>query len=185
MLSDRCCINLGDQGWLAPQELLSCDTANSGCDGGQANLALDYIVSANGLVKEDCFPYAASNLACPQECHDNSNWAAAHVCDCNAYTTLSGSAEIMSAIANGPVTLGFFFCRSFLSYKDGIYQCDCLPPGDAILTARAIGYATQPFLHYVMYNSWGDHGTFKIRASHCGVSGSFPELNTACTSLVA
>lgn len=35
MMSYGCCVAKGDQGWLSPQELVSCDKGNSGCNGGQ------------------------------------------------------------------------------------------------------------------------------------------------------
>eukprot|EP01022_Parablepharisma_sp_SALTPOND_P011722 TRINITY_DN1497_c0_g1_i5.p1 TRINITY_DN1497_c0_g1~~TRINITY_DN1497_c0_g1_i5.p1 ORF type:complete len:269 (-),score=-12.09 TRINITY_DN1497_c0_g1_i5:427-1233(-) len=44
VVSDRCCLQNRDFGWLSPQELISCDTIkNSGCKGGLAAEALQYI----------------------------------------------------------------------------------------------------------------------------------------------
>ena len=40
---------------LAPQQLVSCDTEDSGCNGGWPTNAYDYIESIGGMVQEtDC-----------------------------------------------------------------------------------------------------------------------------------
>ena len=57
MLSDRCCLMKSDAGWLAPQELVSCDRSSNGCHGGQLDSPANYFRRNHGLVPEKCFPY--------------------------------------------------------------------------------------------------------------------------------
>lgn len=54
---------------LSEQELISC--AGDGCNGGDAMDGLEYIVN-NGIVSEDCFPYAAYGLECNMKCSNPS-----------------------------------------------------------------------------------------------------------------
>jgi len=43
---------------LSPEDLVSCDTDNYGCQGGYLNLAWDYLVNT-GAVTDACEPYLA------------------------------------------------------------------------------------------------------------------------------
>jgi cathepsin B len=57
-LSDRLCIatNGATNVVLSPQNLVSCDSSNYGCNGGYLNLAWAYFVK-NGVASESCQPY--------------------------------------------------------------------------------------------------------------------------------
>ena len=41
---------------LAPQQLVSCDTSDAGCNGGWPTTAYDYVESAGGMVTETDYP---------------------------------------------------------------------------------------------------------------------------------
>ena len=174
MLSDRCCMNIGDNGWLAPQELVSCDSTNAGCQGGGLTSPVAYMLAHKGLVREECFPYQAADIPCAKKCADGSDFKAAHVCDCKDPRTCSGINGMKACLTSGPVTLGFFVCRSFLTYKSGIYHCDCTEylGGHAVL---AMGYGAEPECHYTVKNSWGtvwgDKGYFDIACETCRIYG--------------
>ncbi len=104
MLSTRCCMQGKDHGWLAPQELVSCDKTNSGCSGGWASLALKYVISKKGLVHEACYPYKGANAACPNQCTDGKNWGASHVCNCvGGFKTCNTIAKMKTCLQSGPV----------------------------------------------------------------------------------
>jgi len=187
MLSDRCCMQGHDNGWLAPQELVSCDKKSKGCSGGWCTWALDYVKTVNGMVKEACFPYKASNAACPTKCADGSDWKGAHVCACPSYKTCVGVESVKSCLQKGPVTLAFGVCRSFMNYKSGVYKCDC---GGSYLGLHAVlgmGYSDEGAAHYVVRNSWGTSwgmsGYFHIGVNECGISGTYPNGNVACETV--
>jgi cathepsin B len=61
-LSDRFCV--ASKGKvdkvLSVEELVSCDYANSGCNGGWIGDAFNYFQS-KGIVEDSCFPYTAGN----------------------------------------------------------------------------------------------------------------------------
>eukprot|EP00830_Metopus_es_P013185 TRINITY_DN315_c2_g1_i3.p1 TRINITY_DN315_c2_g1~~TRINITY_DN315_c2_g1_i3.p1 ORF type:complete len:336 (+),score=62.91 TRINITY_DN315_c2_g1_i3:101-1009(+) len=174
MLSDRCCLHSSDKGWLAPQELVSCDKASHGCQGGSLTSPVSYFQKAGGLVPNPCFPYKAQNVPCPNKCVDGKDFKAAHVCKCSSPTNCSGTSGIKSCLAKGPVTIGFSVCKSFMNYKSGIYKCDCptYVGGHAVLV---MGHSDSPECHFTVKNSWGtswgDHGYFKIACTTCKLQG--------------
>lgn len=175
MLSFRCCISGKDQGWLSPQELVSCDKADYGCRGGYLDTPMRYVQTHNGLVKEECFPYVARDVVCPSKCANGSNWRDAHVCDCRAYKSCLKTQGMKNCLKDGgPATFGFTVRNSFSYYKSGIYRCDtsAIRGGHAV---TAMGYSDTPVCHYIVKNSWGagwgDHGYFKIACDTCDIRG--------------
>lgn len=181
MLSDRCCLNGKDHGWLSPQEIVSCDKKSDGCKGGWSDSALNYSKTVHGLVPESCFPYKAKDLRCPKVCEDGKNWQDSHVCECQGeYRTLRNEEEIKAALANGPVVLAFDVCRSLFNYKAGIYKCDCTNY-IGIMTILAVAYKTtsQGQCYYVIKfpwsTTWGMRGFLEMFCNTCGISGKYPK----------
>ena len=188
MLSDRCCLKGKDQGWLSIQELVSCDKKSNGCSGGWCTWALDYAKSVKGLVSESCFPYKAANAPCPTQCTDGKPWAGAHVCNCPEYKICVGVDALKTCLKDGPVTVAFGVCRSFFSYKTGVYKCDCGGNYVGLHAVLAMGYSDAPECNYRVRNSWGttwgNQGYFNIACVQCGISGTYPNGNVACTKIV-
>ena len=174
MLSDRCCIMVQDHGWLAPQELVSCERSSHGCSGGYMSSPINYMESHGGLVPEACYPYQAKDLSCPSKCVDGKDWKSSHICKCKG-RSCSSINSMKSCLKTGPVTYAFDVCRSFFAYKTGIYHCDCngnYLGGHAVL---AVGYSETPECHFITKNSWsnvwGDKGYFKMACNTCDLSG--------------
>ncbi|TNV78533.1 hypothetical protein FGO68_gene16093 [Halteria grandinella] len=74
-LSDRFCIH-GEDVVLAPQDPVSCDQNNYGCDGGYLNLVWQYFQNV-GVVSEGCWPYASQSgdaPACRSTCTNGAAW---------------------------------------------------------------------------------------------------------------
>lgn len=57
-------ITTGELISLSEQELVDCDTSNSGCDGGLMDNAFEFIMSNGGMDTEDDYPYLASSGKC-------------------------------------------------------------------------------------------------------------------------
>eukprot|EP00826_Nyctotherus_ovalis_P060967 TRINITY_DN8625_c0_g1_i3.p1 TRINITY_DN8625_c0_g1~~TRINITY_DN8625_c0_g1_i3.p1 ORF type:complete len:299 (-),score=68.00 TRINITY_DN8625_c0_g1_i3:83-979(-) len=184
MLSDRCCLEKSDKGWLSVQELISCDSGSFACYGGGLHTPIKYIKSAGGLVQENCFPYQERNVTCLDKCTDGSDWKKAHVCNCSESKTCYQIQGIKSCLASGPTPVGFSVCQSFMSYKSGIYACDCGEGKDKDYIGNhatmAVGYSESPTCHLYMKNSWGtgwgDNGYFNMTCETCKMSGG-----TVCT----
>ena len=172
--SDKCCLQNKDNGWLAPQELVSCDNEeNEGCDGGLAATAFKYI-SANGLVPEACYPYVAADDDCPTACEDGKDWESAHVCKCKAVVDCGTLPLMKECLKKGPIAARMKVYRDFVSYKSGVYcwdQKSSFAGGHAV---RCVGYSDTPRPNLVCTNSWGsswgDRGYFAIAAEEeCGL----------------
>ena len=187
MLSDRCCMQGHDHGWLAPQELVSCDKKSNGCSGGWCTYALNYVKSVKGLVPESCFKYKGSNSICPSKCEDGKAWSSSHVCNCPSYNSCTGVSGVKSCLQKGPATLAFGVCRSFMNYKSGVYKCDCGSSYLGLHAVLGVGYSDSPSAHYHVRNSWGtswgQSGYFDIGVNECGISGTYPNGNVACSSV--
>jgi len=183
MLSDRCCLHSADHGWLAPQELVSCDIRNDGCSGGWPTWALQYVIDNKGLVPETCYKYQGTNQKCPGKCDDGTDWTKAHVCNCQGLKQCLGVENLKKCLTTGPVAVTFEVCPSFFGYRNGIYKCDCVG-GAGLHTVTATGYSDTPECHWVVRNSWGsvwgDNGYFKIACKSCGMDGKYPNGNAMC-----
>ena len=53
---------------LSTQQLTSCDTGNSGCNGGWTTTAYDYIEQVGGLVQESAYPYVSGATGLSYSC---------------------------------------------------------------------------------------------------------------------
>jgi len=183
MLADRCCLDSGkDYGFLSVQELISCDHKSYGCQGGSPLWALEYIVRVGGLVPESCFPYKAQNLPCPNKCVNGTPLENARVCPCKGSKQCIGVENMKTCLKSGPITVGFYVPRSFLSYQSGIYKCDGSSLG--LHVAVAIGYSDDPECHWIMRNSWGTRwgmqGYVHMACQTCGSHGTYPNGNFMC-----
>ena len=74
--SDRLCIatNGATNVVLSPQDMVSCDTGNMGCNGGYLNRAWNFL-QTTGIVSDACYPYTSfdgSSSACKTKCVDGS-----------------------------------------------------------------------------------------------------------------
>ncbi len=181
--SDRCCIQSRDKGWLSPQELLSCDTGSFGCSGGGLNSPVKYILANNGLVSDACYPYLGKKTACPTRCNNGAAWASSHTCRCGKVVSCAGTMGIKSCLMKGPVTIGFSVCQSFMSYRSGIYKCDCKSYIGGHATV-VMGYSDAPECNYYVKNSWGRqwgiNGYFNIACTTCNLSAG-----PACEQITA
>jgi C1A family cysteine protease len=187
MLASRCCLHNEDQGWLSPQELVSCDKKNNGCNGGSPYYALLYIIEEEGLVHDECFPYKANKVHCPKKCEDGKNWDDNHVCKCHGITECKNTLKMKGCLTTGPIAAGFGVCQSFLNYKSGIYTCDCQASYLGYHAILIQGYSDEPKCHWIVRNSWGenwgDHGYFKIECKTCGIDGELGGANMMCNKV--
>jgi len=172
MVNDRCCMEVKDYDFLSPQELVSCDRSNNGCNGGIRDYAINYVIR-NGLVPESCYRYLARDTSCPNKCDDGSNWADAHVCKCTRKVDCRGPQAMAKCLESGPVSTGFYVYQDFLYYKSGIYKWNRQGGSLGGHAVRCIGYATEPESHWICANSWGVKwgmdGYFLIAVGECGI----------------
>lgn len=186
--SDRLCI--ASKGAvnvvLSPEDLVSCDKNNYGCDGGYLNYAWTYLTTY-GAVTDECFPYTAGDGTAPKCATKCTDGSAFKKYKCKAGTTAHPTtvANIKTEIyANGPVEGGFTVYEDFFNYKSGVYShvSGGVAGGHAI---KVLGWGTEKGVDYwLCANSWGtgwgESGYFKIKQGDSGINAQM----YACTPSV-
>mmetsp|Transcript_34657 Transcript_34657/g.40113 ORF Transcript_34657/g.40113 Transcript_34657/m.40113 type:complete len:318 (-) Transcript_34657:26-979(-) len=131
---------------LSEQELVDCVTTCSGCNGGLANLAYDWLVS-NYMCTGASYKYVAKKSTClASSCskvdHDSGS------------TILStGEKGIMSQLDIGPVSISVD-ASTWSSYRGGIMETGCGQNTNHAVVVSA--YATDSKGGYwIIRNSWG------------------------------
>ena len=168
----RLCIAGGDKVVLSPQDSVSCDKANLGCQGGYLPRTWNYY-KTTGLVTENCFLYTSQKgtvEACITECKDGSEWKKYKISDYNSFRGVNAIRK--EILENGPVQTGFTVYNDFMSYKSGIYKhvSGSALGGHAVII---IGWGVEEGVEYwIAQNSWdknwGENGYFRIKTGECG-----------------
>jgi cathepsin B len=173
MMSDRFCIASKEKlnVTLAPQDLVSCDTGDYGCQGGVlSNMWLYY--ASIGTVSEQCWPYESikgDEPPCRATCVDEKIPFKKYLVRSDSLGLLSdASAAMQDLYTNGPFLTGFTVYQDFMSYKSGVYQhvTGGMLGGHAV---KIIGYGTDSksgLDYWLVANSWnvdwGQNGYFMI-----------------------
>jgi C1A family cysteine protease len=152
---------------LSEQVMVSCDTANQGCNGGYPDEAANYIKNP-GLPVDSCFSYTATDAPCANAC---ANWQATAYKATNwgyAATVSPDADSIKSALATyGPLTTTMMVYEDLFYYSSGIYKytSGSRQGGHAILI---VGY-DDGGQYFIVKNSWGtswgENGYFRIAYS--------------------
>ena len=124
-LSDRFCIGSSSKVnvVLSPQDLVSCDPNDFGCEGGYLEKAWEYM-SGTGIVTDECYPYTAGGGTqgkCKSKCKKSKQTFTKYKANtAKAFDTPKAiQAEIL---LNGPIETGFDVYEDFMSYTGGIYE---------------------------------------------------------------
>ncbi|CAD2217099.1 cysteine peptidase B [Angomonas deanei] len=137
---------------LSEQQLVSCDTSDSACNGGLMEYAFDWLLeNRNGYIyTEESYPYASGNGATPK-CQDNHTFGA----------YISGSVfveqneTVMEAwlAEHGPLAIAVD-ANAFLSYNGGVLEdCGAFRINHGV---TLVGYNNSaPVPYWIIKNSWG------------------------------
>ncbi|XP_031110564.1 ervatamin-B-like [Ipomoea triloba] len=136
---------------LSEQQLVDCDKASKGCDGGSMNAAFKYVAGNKGIATEANYPYTAKKAACDAK---KASVAAAKIGGFQSVPPKS-EAGLMKAVANQPVSVAIDgSAKEFQFYKSGVFSTGCttkLNHGVA-----AVGYGElQGKKFWLIKNSWG------------------------------
>eukprot|EP00252_Welwitschia_mirabilis_P023993 TRINITY_DN6945_c0_g1_i1.p1 TRINITY_DN6945_c0_g1~~TRINITY_DN6945_c0_g1_i1.p1 ORF type:complete len:366 (+),score=93.59 TRINITY_DN6945_c0_g1_i1:72-1169(+) len=136
---------------LSEQQLVDCDSTNSGCNGGIMDNAFKYIMETGGLAPEDVYPYMAEESTC------DSKLQATGLVTIDGYKDVPPNNEkaLKKAVAAQPVSVAIEAGGSnFQFYHKGIFTGKCgtqLDHGVAI-----VGYGSEGGKDYwIVRNSWG------------------------------
>ncbi|XP_053320732.1 uncharacterized protein LOC128492263 [Spea bombifrons] len=176
VVESRLCLKNGNLVQLSEQQLVDCDTSDSGCCGGMPLLALQY-VTEKGVMKSQDYEYTQKKFTClykPDE---------AITLNVTKYYGVPGEDNIASSVASeGPIIVGFGVDTEFFFYVKGVYDGSCAPyPNHAIII---VGYGTEYDKnnednnedYWLIKNSWGEqwadegYGKIKRNVNKCSIA---------------
>lgn len=175
---------------LSEQQLVDCDTSNSGCGGGWPQRAYAYVHAAGGLVPWSDYQYRFVQGQCnvPQsnEKVQVSGWNVISKYPIGA-PAFGNEAAMASAIANGPMSVCLDSSK-WQSYSGGILGKGCgrkinhcvqlVGAGVTVKNGKKKGY-------WIIRNSWGadwgNNGYAKIKfgTNACGITKDATTVNIA------
>jgi len=136
---------------LAPQQIVDCDSSDSGCEGGDPPTAYQYIESAGGLEDESNYPYTGED----GNCNFNQADVAVSISSWKYGTTNSDETTMMNnLVAIGPLSI-CVYAEPWQEYTGGVLMAsDC--QGQIDHCVQLVGYdMTQSTPFWSVRNSWG------------------------------
>jgi len=167
---------------LSPEDLVTCDTKDAGCQGGQLPAAWNFLTNT-GVVSDDCLPYKSGTgtaSECSTTCKGSGEYKKYKATGAKA---IRGVANMQKEImTNGPIQVAFKVYKSFMTYKSGVYKkkfYEFLPEGGHAV--KIVGWGTESGTDYWLVanswnTSWGLKGFFKIArgGDQCGIETMGP-----------
>lgn len=164
-VGDRLGVAGQGRGDMSPQDLVSCDTSDKGCNGGEFETAWSW-VRDHGIATEECLAYASSSgsvPSCPSKCNNGSEINRTKI---SSYKQLTVNEAQEAIMTKGPISAGFTVYLDFEFYSSGVYQhkIPIVMGGHAILI---IGWGVDNGTPYWLCqnswgSSWGESGHFRI-----------------------
>ncbi|TNV81116.1 hypothetical protein FGO68_gene12384 [Halteria grandinella] len=177
-LEDRLCIATGGSftinDRLSPQNMVSCDFGNAGCNGGFITASINYLIK-EGVVSEDCMAYRNVAPFCMYHCDFPQTQYKKHHCKLGSTKILMDHGSIQRELmTNGPMVVGFDMYHDLYDYQSGVYEHleGELEGGHAV---KLIGwyYDAGNSLIWICQNQWGtlwgENGYFNIRTGVAGM----------------
>ena len=180
-LGDRVCVRSGGKVRveLSAQQLVACDTASNGCDGGYLLSTWKYLKNI-GAVTDECYKYSfftrlfGFSGACKLHwygdfCPNNKSKEPTFYTSIGAYQLASDVVTIQKEIyMYGSVEAGLQVYSDFLHYRSGVYShvYGRSVGGHAV---KVVGWGSDNGVDYwLVANSWGKNwgslgGYFKIK----------------------
>jgi len=159
---------------LSPQQIVSCDTSDDGCDGGDLPTAFQYVVQ-NGMETNAVYPYTSGG-GDSGTCDYNSQDVVVHISGFKYATTTGNETQMQVAmIPNGPLSV-CVDAETWQYYQGGVITHGC---GDSLdHCVQIVGWnsyqGTTPY--WIVRNSWGTDWGLKgylwveRNKDECGIS---------------
>jgi C1A family cysteine protease len=171
---------------LSPQQIVSCDKQDAGCNGGDTPTAYAYVISAGGLETSAEYPYTATDGVCKFNAADidasiyNWTWG---ITPCNTPATYDCNNQnetgMMTVVQQlGPQSI-CVDAQPWQTYKSGVFNSPLCKHGyyDLDHCVQVTGYGTESGQEYwLVKNSWGvtwgEQGYIKLiyGVNMCGVA---------------
>lgn len=139
------------------QHLVSCDTTDSGCNGGLMDNAFAWAKSNGGLCLESDYVYTSGTSGKSGSCEASSCSKDTGIAP-KSYTDVQKFSDdaMMSALAQQPVSIAIEADQSaFQLYKSGVLTAACGSRLDHGVLAVGYGTWTDGTDYYKVKNSWG------------------------------
>ena len=151
---------------LSPQQLVDCDTSNSGCNGGDFGLSFKY-ATTNGVMLDSAYSYTSAVGTCKfnkslvkitpifKYCSNYSNYASKR---CSTDITIN-------LLVQGPISIGIDAgTQEFQNYSSGTFTANCTQDNHAVI---AVGYGNDGTNDYFLVRNswgkyWGENGYIKV-----------------------
>ncbi|PSD79399.1 C1 family peptidase, partial [Acinetobacter baumannii] len=130
---------------LSEQQLVDCDTASKGCNGGYKAKAFKFIIDNGGIDTEANYPYKAQQGVC------NNN--AKHIVTINGYANAPPNDEnsLQKAVTYQPIRVSIdASTKDFQLYTSGLFTGTCGTKTNHAVTL--VGYDKDA---WIVKNSWG------------------------------
>jgi len=144
---------------LSPQQIVSCDKVDGGCNGGWPHNAYDYVKNAGGIEPESAYPYTSGRTGQTGTCSFDRAKISYGL---TGYTSIAqGETHLEAALNVGPVSV-CVDANTWSSYRGGILS-SCGRSVDHCV--QAVAYTAD---YWVIRNSWGtgwgeDGGFMRIK----------------------
>jgi C1A family cysteine protease len=141
---------------FSEQNLVSCDTIDSACNGGLMDNAFSWTKTNGGLCTESGYPYTSGTTGqkgtCTTTCTKNTGVTPKSFTD----VAKNSDSALMTAIAQQPVSIAIQANQpAFQSYKSGVLTGTCGSNLDHGVLAVGYGTWTDGTDYYKVKNSWG------------------------------
>lgn len=141
---------------FSEQNLVSCDTIDSACNGGLMDNAFTWTKSNGGLCTESGYPYTSGTTGqkgtCSTTCTKNTAVTPKSFTD----VARNSDSALMTALAQQPVSIAIQANQpAFQSYKSGVLTGSCGTNLDHGVLAVGYGKWTDGTDYYKVKNSWG------------------------------
>jgi len=171
---------------LSPQQIISCDKTDGGCNGGDIPEAFDYVMSTGGIALDSDYPETSAAAGKNGKCKSHAfavqvSSAKFAIPECTA-SDCSGNAkyenDLKAALAkHGPMSI-CVNAASWDSYTGGIFTESCPGGwGDLDHCVQLVGYGTDSGSDYWKVrnswaSNWGEGGYIRlpVGTNACGVA---------------
>lgn len=141
---------------FSEQNLVSCDTIDSACNGGLMNNAFTWTKSNGGLCTESGYPYTSGTTGQKGTCYTTCTKNTAVTPKSFTDVAKNSDSALMTALVQQPVSIAIQANQpAFQSYKSGVLTGTCGSNLDHGVLAVGYGTWSDGTDYYKVKNSWG------------------------------